>query len=243
MDIAYPQGKGRSQLAVLPVKETGEAFGTHTTLTPGVPGQHRRDTMSRTIRAASLLFVAMLLLCPSLARADSDLKLEGFVSALPTALTLPLAPGAPPVTVTLSLGIPAVTLQFKITPGTEIEAQRPLPVTLVNGDRVEVTAVVTAGALVATKLELAEFPELELRGKAGGLTGGVTLPLAPRSTLDFTLDLGIGGTPLPVRLTGDTKVEGAKEDEGGFTLVNGATIQIEGVVRDSRIVITEISRR
>ncbi len=194
--------------------------------------------MTRIFRTSALVFVAMLLLCPSLARADADIKLEGFVESVPGgALTLPPATD---VAITLSLGIPAVSLQVHVTPGTAIEAQ---PVTLVKGDRVQVEAVVTAGTLVATKLELADFPELELKGTAGGLpTDGVTLPLAPGSTQDFTLDLGIGGAPLAVRLTGDTKVEGEKVDGAGFKLSNGDTIQIEAIVRDSRIVIADISR-
>jgi hypothetical protein len=194
------------------------------------------------VQIASLL-LSLLLLCHGLAYADSEIKLQGFVDVLPAgpggSLTLPLAPGSSPVIVILSLGIPSVQLEVTITPSTQIEVEEGgLPVTLTDGNLVQLEAVVGSGIIQVTKLEIEEFPEVDLRGTAQGLPpGGVSLPLSPGSTIDFTLSLGVPGGDLPVRLTSDTQIEG-----GPFLLTNGSAIEVEGVVRDFTIVITEIER-
>lgn len=195
------------------------------------------------LRIASLLVVSLLVLGPGLARADEEVELQGIVDVQPQGpggmLTLPLPAGSPNVTVLLEVGIPAVAIPFTITPETEIDVEEgSSPVTLVDGDRVTLDALIVGGTLFATDLEVNAFPELELRGTAGGLpASGVALPLPQDSPpVDFTLDLGVAGVgPLPVRVTSDTQVE-----DSAFTLMNGEPIEIEGLVRDFVIVITEI---
>lgn len=195
------------------------------------------------LRIASLLVVSLLVLGPGLARADEEVELQGIVDVLPQGpggmLTLPLPAGSPNVTVLLEVGIPAVAIPFTITPSTGIDVEEgSSPVTLVDGDRVTLDAMIVGGTLFAIDLEVNAFPELELRGTAGGLpASGVALPLPQNSPpVDFTLDLGVAGVgPLPVRVTSDTQVEGS-----AFTLKNGDPIEIEGLVRDFVIAITEI---
>ena len=60
----------------------------------------------------------------------------------------------------------------------------------------------------ATKLELEEFPEIEVRGTASNLpAGGVTLPVPSGTTIHFTVTL-VAGVDVPVVLTEPTKAEG-----------------------------------
>ncbi len=172
---------------------------------------------------------------------DTEIKLAGFADVPPAGaggtLTLPLAPGSLPVTLIVTFGIPSVQVAVMITPATAIKSESGPPVTLADGDRVKIEAAVVNGSLQAVELELEAFPELELVGTAQGLpTAGVVLPLAPGTTVDFTLAFGVSGASLPIRLTADTKVEG-----GPVTLVNGVSVEVDAVVRGLRIVATELS--
>lgn len=168
---------------------------------------------------------------------DSEIKLEGFVDVAPPgpggSLNLPVAA---PVVVSLSFGIPAVSVPIRITPTTAIESEKGPLATLADGDRVKVKVRVVAGALEAVKLELEEFPELKLVGTAQGLPPlGLSLPLPPATTADFVLGLGASGVTLPIRLTSATKLE-----EGPFVLHNGDSVKIEALMQDFHIVATEI---
>jgi hypothetical protein len=178
-------------------------------------------------------WLVALLVWPGVAGADSDLKVSGaVVSGGP--VTLPLAPGAPAVTLIVSLGLGTIQVPVSITPLTLIEAEEGVPITLVDGDRVEVEAVPGAGVLVASKVEVEDFPEVELRGVAQGLPpGGGSLPVAPGGTLDFALVLI--GVSVPVRVTGTTRVEA-----GLSILANGAVVKVEGSMRDGRVVATQL---
>lgn len=170
---------------------------------------------------------------------DSELKLAGLADVPPTgpggALTLPLASGSPPVTLLVSLGEPAILVAVQITPSTAIEAESFLPVTLVDGDRVKIEGLLTGGVLQATKLEIEDFPELQLPGTAQGLpASGVALPLPSGASVVFTLSLGSSGS-VPVRVTSSTRI-----DEGPGVLMNGASMQVEGILRDSVVEATEL---
>jgi Domain of unknown function (DUF5666) len=204
--------------------------------------------------AAALALGALALLSPAPARAESgssngngsnqsrsEIKLKGFVAVAPPGpggtLTLPLPAGAAPVVVTVSFGVPAVTVPVTITPATQVEVERALPpVTIADGDALEIEARLVGAVFEATRVELEDFPELELRGTVQGLpAGGVSLPLGPSATLDFTLFLGASGLTVPIRVTSVTRLE-----DGPFVLTDGALIDVEAVIRDSRIVATEL---
>ncbi len=150
------------------------------------------------------------------------------------ALTLPLPPGSPPVIVNLSLGIPSIQILVTITSETDIDAEDGLPITVVDGDLVEIELKPGASGLVATELKVREFPELELEGTALGVPAtGVSLPLPSGITIDFVISLF--GFELPLRVTGETQVK-----NGPLSLFNGVPIRIEGAIRDFVIVVTEI---
>ena len=190
------------------------------------------------VGTVTLLLAGMLLFWPSFAQGNggSEIRLAGFVDVPGASLTLPLAPGSPPVTVILSLGTPPISISFTITVETAVEVEDGgLPVTIVDGDRVEIRGQIVGGTLFANEVEVQEFPEVKLIGTAGGLTSPVMLPLTG-APVNFTLNLGVTGlAPLPVQITSATQVEG-----GAFTLSNGIPIEIEGVVQDALIRITEI---
>src|SRR5262249_7986695 len=117
----------------------------------------------------------------------------------------------------------------------QIEAEKPLPVTLVDGDRVRVHLVVVSGHFFATELKVRAFPEIHLRGTVSGLSGPLALPLAPGNTASFFVNLGVIGGDVAVQVTANTKVE-----EGPVTLQNGDLVRIEGFVQNFQVVITEI---
>ncbi len=194
--------------------------------------------LTRLLTITTLLLGGALLFWPGIVLGDSEVKLSGFVDVPPAgpggSLTLPLPEGASPVTVFLSIGIPTVVIPVIITPQTEIEAEEGSSVTIVDGDRLEIEAMVVSTSIFALEVEVEPFPELELICVTEGLPpGGVPLPLAPGTTLNFTCDFA--GFDLPVRLTSAAKVEDAP-----FTLTNTLPIRIEGAVRDGAIVITEL---
>jgi Domain of unknown function (DUF5666) len=214
-----------------------------------------RTTLRRAHTAAAALLLGALALASSApARAESgssdgdggngggsEIKLKGFVDVAPPGpggtLTLPLPPGAAPVVVTVSFGVPAVTIPVTITSATQVEVEHALaPVTIADGDALEIEARLVGAVFEATRVEVEDFPELELRGTVQGLpTEGVSLPLGPGATVDFTLLLGASGLTVPVRVTSGTRLE-----DGPFVLTNGALIEVEAVVRDFRIVATEL---
>lgn len=174
------------------------------------------------------------------APASALLKLAGFADVPPDGaggtLTLPLPQGASPVTIHVTFGIPSVSIPVVITRTTQIEFDDGLPVTLADGDRIKVEAVVNNGVIRAVKLEIDEFPDLELRGTASGLpAAGVSLPLAAGATVNFIVTLGSSDVDVPVRLTDKTKIRG-----GGFTLQNGDPVRVEAAVQNNAIVATEV---
>ena len=194
-------------------------------------------------KSATFLSFAIVALAlsswPSAWASNSELKLAGLADVPPTgpggALTLTLASGSPPVTLLVSLGEPPVLIAVQITPSTAIQAETALPVTLVDGDRVKIEGLLTGGVLQATKLEIEDFPELQLPGTAQGLpASGVALPLPSGASVVFTLSLGSAGS-VPVRVTSSTRI-----DEGPAVLMNGASIQVEGNLLNSVVEATEL---
>ena len=173
--------------------------------------------------------------------ASSEIKIAGFVDVLPVGpgglLTLPLAPGAAPVNLSVSVGSPSATVVVQITSATLIETQSGLPVTITDGDRVKLEAAIVGGVLRALTLEVEDFPELELIGTASGLpTTGVVLPPPAGRTIDFVVSLGVSGVDVLVHATGSTKVE-----HGPLTLVNGAAVRVEAVVQSFQVIATEVA--
>ncbi len=192
------------------------------------------------IALLSTLALLSLLLGPwaGTASADAELKLAGFAQGTGGSLSLPLPAGASPVTIHVTFGIPSVTIPVEIAPSTHVESTTGLPVTLTDGDRITVEAQVVQGLIRASRLQLEEFPELELSGSAKGLpAAGVTLPLAAGTTVDFTVTLGASGVDVPVRLTANTKFHGPS-----LTIRNGDPVRVEAGVRNNAIVATEIGR-
>jgi hypothetical protein len=187
----------------------------------------------------ALTVIALLLLIPwpGLASADeADIKLKGFADVPGTSLSLPVAST---VTINITFGIPSVTVPVQVTPSTKIKSELGPPVTLADGDSVKVKARVVGNALVASRLEVEAFPELEVIGTVSGLpAGGVMLPLPAGTTVDFVLTL-VSGVDLPIRLTSSTKV-----DHGSMmmtlTINNGDTLEVEAAVRDNRLVATQV---
>jgi hypothetical protein len=204
---------------------------------------NQEEIMRRAVRLLlTLPIVGLLLWWPALVQADDDdaeLKLEGVVDVAPFGVgsggTLSV-PVAAPTTFMFNFGVPTVQLAVTIDATTQIEAEKPLPVTLGDGDRVRLHLAVVNGAFFATELKVRAFPEIHLRGTAAGLpVGGLSLPLGPGGTASFLVNLGVIGADVPVQATADTKVE-----EGPITLHNGDPIRIEGFVQDFQVVITEI---
>ena len=194
------------------------------------------------MRALVILLAVLFGVWSGTASADAEMKLGGFADVLPSGaggtLSLPLAPGATPVTINLTFGVPSLTIPVEITHSTHVESETGLPVTLTDGDRVTVEAIVVQGVLRASKLKIDEFPELELNGTVKGLpAAGVTLPLAAGTTVDLTVTLGTSAIDVPVRLTSKTKVHGLS-----LTIHNGDRVKIEAGVQNNLVVATEIKR-
>ena len=167
-----------------------------------------------------------------------EMTLAGFADVPGSTLQLPLAAGASPVVINVTFGIPSVTIPVQVTTATKVKSDFGLPVTLIDGDRIQVDMRVVGNLLHADKIEVEAFPELELIGAAKGLpAAGVTLPLAAGATVDFAISLGASGVDVPVRLTANTKIKGHIE-----AIHNGDTLRLEAAVRDNKIVVTEINR-
>ena len=195
-------------------------------------------------RAAVFSFLALLGLIVGLwsgpASADAEMTLAGFadVPGGGGPLSLPLAPGATPVTINLKFGVPSLTIPVEIVHSTHVESDTGLPVAVTDGDRVTVEASVVQGVLRASRLKVDEFPELELNGRASELPeAGVALPLGAGATVDFVVTLGTSGIDVPVRLTEKTKIRGQS-----LTIENGDKVKVEAGVQNNRIVSTEIKR-
>jgi hypothetical protein len=167
-----------------------------------------------------------------------EMTIAGFVDVPGTAgLQLPLAAGAAPVVINMTLGVPSVTIPIQVTPDTRVKPASAAPLTLVDGDRIKVDAHVVGNALRADRIELEAFPEVELIGTAKGLpAAGITLPLAAGTTQNFVITLGASNVDVPVQLTSKTKIRGHLT-----SLHNGDAIQLEAGVRNNVIVITEIN--
>jgi len=195
----------------------------------------------RTFALASLAVLAVLVgWWPTIAAADAEMRLAGFADVPPTGsggtLSLPLAPGSDPVTIHVTFGVPSLSIPVEISHSTHIDSDDGLPVSLTDGDRIIVEAVVAHGVLKATRLTIEEFPELELNGTVHGLpAAGVALPLAS-GTVSFTVTLGTSGVDVPVTVTAKTKVKGS------FTLHNGDKVKIEAGVQNNAVVATELKR-
>lgn len=184
----------------------------------------------------AMLVLAAIVLRPDIGRAEGDVKLKGFVEVPPAGpggtLTLPLSQGAASVTITVLFGSPPLQLAIVVTPNTFAQ---PSSLTLVDGDSVKVTGRLAGGAIIATEVEREDYPETRLRGIAQSLPGSGPLPLPPGLVVDFVVSLGVPGGEIPVRLTSAARLE-----HGPFVLSNGTAIEIEGLVQDGRVRITEI---
>lgn len=191
--------------------------------------------MRRLWRTAMGGLLALLLAgaaLPMAAQAHDKIKLKGFMVDVPGgSMTLPVAAN---VNVSISLGSPAVTIPFAITPATEIKEEEGVPpTTLTTGDIVEVKLAIQAGLLVATELELEDFPEFEFDCRISDVPGGsLALPPASDTTVQCTLEL-IGQT-LPITLTPNMKREGIA------VLTEGQLTEVEGIVRNGALLVTEI---
>jgi hypothetical protein len=185
------------------------------------------------VRSALAWLILLLCAAPGVAD-DSDIKLKGFAEVPGSSLTLPLPDGAPPVIIDVTFGVPAVTIPVEITPSTKIKSKSGT-VLLADGDAVKIKAAVVGSVLSASRLELEDFPELELTGVVEELPpAGVDLPLAPGTTLDLVVSLGTSGIDVPVVLTSSTKIKNAP------TLQNGDLVRVEAVVRGGVIVVTKL---
>ena len=189
---------------------------------------HRRIP---TVPALSLL---VLLLCAAPVLADdSDIRLKGFAEVPGTGLTLPLPPGAV-ATIVVTFGVPATSIPVQVTSDTKVKSKSG-SVLLADGDAVKVRATVVGNVLRASRLELQDFPELELVGVVSDVpAAGVALPLAPGATLDFVLTLGTSGIEVPVRLTSASKINDVR------TLRNGDLVRVEALVRGGVVVVTKL---
>jgi hypothetical protein len=182
----------------------------------------------------------VVLLCsalPGVAADEGDIKVRGFAGVPGTSLTLPLPDGAAPVMIDVTFGIPAVTIPIQVTSDTEIKKKGKSPaILLADGDAVKIRASVVGNVLRASRLELLDFPELELIGVVEDLpAAGVDLPLAAGTTQDMDVQLGASGVDVPVRLTSKTKL-----DASSITLHNGDVVRVEAVVRGGVIVVTKL---
>ena len=185
---------------------------------------------------SALTSLALLLGCAAAMAADSEIKVKGFADVPGPSLVLPLAAGAPPVTIDVTFGVPSVTIPVQITPATKIKTKSGRPISVADGDAIKVEMVVVGSVLRATKLALEAFPELELVGLAGSLpAAGVTLPLAPGATVDCIVTLDTSAIDVPVRLTASTKLHDAP-----LTIHNGDRLRVEAVVRGGFIVATKL---
>jgi len=194
------------------------------------------------IRTLVILLAVVFGVWSGTASADAEMRLAGFADVPPSGaggtLSLPLAPGATPVTINLTFGVPSLTVPVEITHSTHVESETGLPVALTDGDRVTVEAIVVQGVLRASRLKVDEFPELELNGTVKGLpASGVTLPLAAGTTADLVVTLGTSGIDVPVRLTSKTKFHGQS-----LTILNGDKVKVEAGVQNNLVVATEIKR-
>jgi hypothetical protein len=176
-------------------------------------------------------------------------KLRGTVDIPGTSLTLPLAAGSPNVIATLFLGgAGGPPVLFTITPSTKGDAEDSKDkangsVTIHDGDSVEVKAKAQqVGAImeiVATKIEL-EIPEIEAFGVVDVPGTSLALPLLPGSpNQTFTLFIGgIGGPPIPIVVTPNTRVRGGTI----LTLLDNDFIEVKAVLQGGQVVALKIGQ-
>ena len=107
-----------------------------------------RSTIARSILVALTL---VFTIWAGSAWADAEMKLAGFADVPDATLSLPLDPGATPVTINLKFGVPSLTIPVEIAHSTHIESDTGRPVTITDGDRVTVEANVVQGVLRADR--------------------------------------------------------------------------------------------
>ena len=108
--------------------------------------------------------------------------------------------------------------------------------TLTDGDRVKIEAVLVGNTIHATELVLEQFPDVEIKGTASGLpSGGLSVPLAQGTTVGVVVTVAPGVT-VPVVITENTKTEGGPEG-----IANGDTVTVDAVLKNGQLVVTEIS--
>lgn len=174
-------------------------------------------------------------------------KLRGVVDVPGASLTLPLATGE--VTATLFLGgVGGPPVPFKITPSTHVDAEDTKEkgsggtITLVDGDSIEVKAkaqqVGGVMEIVATKIQL-EIPQIEIFGVVDVPDPSLTLPLSSGPDVHATLFLGgVGGTPLDIVITPNTRVRG----ETMLILVDTDFIEVKAVLQSGQLVAVKIGK-
>src|SRR5215510_6457266 len=135
-------------------------------------------------RIAALLGLALLvLLCsasPVVAdpKDEGDILVRGFVMVPGPNLVLPLSGSA--VMIDVTFGIPAVTIPIQVTEDTKVKTKgQGQSIVIADGDAVKIKAEVDGTVLRASRLELLDFPELDLIGFVEQLPDtGLHLPLA-----------------------------------------------------------------
>jgi hypothetical protein len=84
-----------------------------------------------------------------------ELEINAFIVDIPTldnTLTLPMAPGSPPVTVTFRLAVSSTIFPMVITPETQVEGSTP-PLVLNEGEQVEFEAIFRDGEIRVIKIK------------------------------------------------------------------------------------------
>ena len=169
-------------------------------------------------------------------------KLRGTVDVPGGSLALPVSSN---VTITLFLGGPSgPPLPITITPNTKVEAEDAKEKvsgsgTLGNGDPIEVRGKLQGGQIVATKIKLLGFFQIEGFGTVDvpppGAGGSLTLPASSNVTITVFLG-GADGPPLPVVITPNTKVRGTTP----LILQDNNFIEFKAVVQSGQVVAVKI---
>ncbi len=202
---------------------------------------------SRRTAWISALLVGLVIVTFAVAPASAGKihgELRGVVDVPGSSLTLPLAAGASNVTITLFLGgVGGPPLPITITASTKVEAEDAKDkvsgsVTVGDGDLIVVHGKLQSGAIVATKIELEKFPEIEAFGIVKVPGSSLTLPLvAGASNVTITLAFGgVGGPPLPIIVTPSTRVGGGMT----LTLKDNDFIEVKAVLQSGQIVAVKI---
>ncbi len=138
-------------------------------------------------------------------------------------------------------GGPAVPIT--VTRNTKVEAEDDREevsgnITLIDGELIEVRGKLQNGQILATKIELQEFPETKLFGSVDVPGTSLTLPLAPGSP-DVTITLFLGGTggpAVPIVVTPSTRVRGGRT----LTLQDNNFIEAKTRLLSGQILVVKI---